>query len=88
MESSLPAPLTPDQIAAVQAGGGFARFEDPTTHRVYFVVEQSEPSTLDDDYVRQKIAEAYDAGGYGPLDMAAVKAEFQRRRSADDECRR
>lgn len=85
MESAFPAPLTPDQRAAVAAGGGYARCEDPSTHVVYHLIQQSEPFTIDDDYLRQKLDEAYrdiERNGMAPLDMAAVKAEFERRLAA------
>jgi hypothetical protein len=39
--------------------------------------------TIDDDYIREKIAEAYSDGEIQPLDMAAVKAEFRRRHAID-----
>ena len=81
MDASFQTPLTPEQLAAVHAGGGFARVEDPATHRIYFLIEQAEPPTLDDDYFREKIAEAYADGGLEPLDMQAVKAEFRRRQA-------
>ena len=84
MDASFQTPLTPEQLAAVHAGGGFAQVEDPTTHRVYFLIEQAEPPVLDDDYVREKIDEAYADGGLEPLDMKALKAEFQRRQSAKE----
>lgn len=57
MEPSFQASLTPEQIAAIQAGGGFARCEDPSTH-VHYQLTQFEPPTLDDDYIREKLAEA------------------------------
>jgi hypothetical protein len=82
MDASYQTPLTPEQLAAVQAGQGFARVEDPVTHRVYFLIEQPEPPTIDDDYVRAKIDEAYAVGGIAPLDMNAIKAEFARRQAA------
>jgi hypothetical protein len=81
MDTSIHAPLTPEQLAAVQAGNGFAKVEDPSTNRVYFLIEQS-ASTISDDYVRRKIEEAYTKGDLGPLDMEAIKAEFHRRHSA------
>jgi hypothetical protein len=81
MDASFQMPLTPEQLAAVNAGGGFARVEDPATHRVYFLIEQAESPAIDDNYVRDKIAEAYAEGNLEPLDMAAVKAEFHRRQS-------
>ena len=81
MDASFQTPLTLEQLAAVQAGGGFARVEDPTTHRVYFLIEQAGPPTIDDQYVREKIGEAYADGIVEPLDMTAVKAEFHRRQA-------
>jgi hypothetical protein len=82
METPQFLPLTPEQIAAVQAGGGFACCEDPATHTVYHLIQQDEPPTLDDDYFREKLAEA-DAdiakNGLQPLNMEAIKAEFERR---------
>jgi hypothetical protein len=80
MDPAFQTALTPEQLAAVHTGGGFARIVDPATHRIFFLIEQTEPSTLDDDYVREKIDEAYAGGPLDPLDMAAVKAEFWRRR--------
>ena len=61
-------PLTPELTAAVHAGGGFAQVEDPNTHRVYFLIEQTATPTIDDNYVREKIAEAYADGEFQPLD--------------------
>jgi hypothetical protein len=81
IETSLNTPLTPEQLAAVNAGGGFAQVEDPTTHRTYYLIEQGAPPTIDDDYVREKIVEAYEDGEFKPLDMAAIKAEFHRRQA-------
>ena len=81
VDAPLQVSLTPEQLAAVQAGNGFARVEDPTTHRVYFLIEQPKAPSINDDYVRQKIDEAYAEGDLGPLDMEAVKAEFRRRQA-------
>jgi len=84
METPFPAPLTPAQLAAITAGGGFAQCEDPTTHVRYHLIPFELP-TLDDDYMREKIDEAYaDAGdsGFQPLDMGAIKLELQRRLDA------
>jgi hypothetical protein len=81
MDTTYQAALTPEQIAAIMAGGGFARCEDPTT-RVQYQLVQLEPTRLDDDYFRAKIEEGYvDAGeqGFQPLDMDALKAELNRR---------
>jgi hypothetical protein len=82
MENSQFLPLTPEQIAAVQAGGGFACCEDPATHTVYHLIQQDEPPTLDDDYFREKIAEADEdiaKHGLQPLDMNAIWRKVQTR---------
>jgi hypothetical protein len=82
MEPAQIAPLTPEQLAAITAGGGFARCEDPTTHMRYQLI-QLEPITLDDDYFRAKIEESYaDSNPPEPLDMTEVKAELRRRLAA------
>jgi hypothetical protein len=57
MDDTFQVPLTPEQLAAITAGGGYARCEDPTT-RIHYQLLQFEPSTLDDNYVREKLAEA------------------------------
>ena len=82
MENSQLPPLTPEQIAAVNAGGGFACCEDPNTHVVYELMQRDEPPTLSDEYFREKLAEAeadMALNGVQPLNMAAIKAEFERR---------
>jgi hypothetical protein len=84
MEPTYQAALTPEQMAAITAGGGFARCEDPATHVQYQLV-QIEPPNLDNNYFREKIEEAYtDAGehGFEPLDMGAIKTELNRRLAA------
>jgi hypothetical protein len=82
MATSVYAPLTPEQLAAVQAGNGFAKVQDPSSHRVYYLIEQMDAPAISDEYVRRKIDEAYADGDLGPLDMEAIKAEFRRRQSA------
>lgn len=82
METTHQASLTPEQVAAILAGGGFALCEDPTTHVQYQLI-QVEPMTIDDEYIRAKIEEAYaDPEGDRPLDMATIKAELNRRLAA------
>lgn len=88
METPYPAPLTPEQIAAIHAGGGFASCEDPTTRVHYHLIQVEPAATVDDDYIREKIEEAYaDAAesGFEPLDMDAIKAELNRRLAAKQE---
>lgn len=83
METTHQAPLTPEQLDAINAGGGFAQCEDPTTHVRYQLIQCEQP-TIDDDYIREKIEEAYaDPAGFEPLDMAAIKAELRRRLAAN-----
>ena len=85
MEPAQIAPLTPEQLAAITAGGGFARCEDPTTNLQYQLI-QVEPITLDDDYFRAKIEESYaDPTPPEPLDMAEMKAELHRRLAANQQ---
>jgi hypothetical protein len=75
-------PVTPDQVAAVAAGNGFAHVEDPATRRIYLLVDQGQAPTLTDDYFRQKIAEGLaeaDRGASRPWDVAAMKANLIRR---------
>jgi hypothetical protein len=85
MDTFCQTPLTPEQLAAIAAGGGWARVKDPNTQRVFVIAEEI-PPTVNDDYIREKIEEAYvdaaESGGFQPLDMAAVKAELQRRLDA------
>jgi hypothetical protein len=82
-------PITPDQLAAVAAGNGFAHVEDPATHRVYLLVEQGKAPTLGDDYFRDKIAAGIaerDRGECQPWDVDQLKADLRQRhaqRSAD-----
>jgi hypothetical protein len=79
MDSAYQAPLTPEQLAAINAGGGFAKCEDPVTHVQYQLIKLK-PGVVDDDYIREKIEEAYaDPAGFQPLDMSSIKAELNRR---------
>jgi hypothetical protein len=88
MDTPFQAPLTQEQIAAINAGGGFARCEDPLTHVRYQLI-QDEPIMVDDNYIRAKVAEAYaDPAGFEPLDMDKVKAELHRRMAAKDDAQR
>jgi hypothetical protein len=76
------ASLTPEQLAAIAASGGIAHCEDPT-NQVRYQLIQLESSDVNDDYIREKIEEAYaDREGTGPLDMSAIKAELNRRLAA------
>jgi hypothetical protein len=82
MDQTYQASLTPEQLAAITAGGGFARCEDPNTH-VHYELVQVDPMPLTDEYIRQKLDEAYaDVDSVAPLDMSAIKAELNRRIAA------
>jgi hypothetical protein len=79
MENSFQVPLTPEQLAAINAGGGYAQCAYPINH-IHYQLIRFDPNAVDDDYIRAKIEEAYsDPTGPEPLDMGAVRAELQRR---------
>lgn len=74
-------PITPEQLAAVLAGNGFAHVEDPVTHRVYLLVDQGTAPTLSDDYFRDKIAAGIaerDQGECQPWNAEQLKADLRR----------
>jgi hypothetical protein len=81
MEASSLNPLTPQQIAALEAGNGLMVGEDPSTHRVYMLIEQVKP-TIDDDYVRGKLQDAQasiDRGDMADFDIEEIKADVRER---------
>jgi hypothetical protein len=85
MEASYPAPLTPEQLAAMNANGGFASCEDPVTHTRYHIV-QYEPPTIGDDHVRKKLAEAQadmDQGRFADWNVSEIKRELSARLGQD-----
>jgi hypothetical protein len=76
-------PITPEQLAAIAAGNGFAHV--PATHRVYLLVEQGKAPTLSDEYFREKIAVGIaerDHGECQPWDALQLKADLRRRHAA------
>lgn len=78
-------PITPEQLAAVAAGNGFAHIEDPATHCVYLLVEQGKAPQLSDHYFREKIAAGIaerDRGECQPWDVERLKADLRRRYAA------
>jgi hypothetical protein len=84
MEVPFPAPLTAEQLAAINAGDGHARLIDPSTSVVYHVIAQAEPPAISDDYVREKLAEAQadvKRGDVAPWNVADVKRELTERLS-------
>ena len=81
MDNTFQVPLTPEQLAAISAGGGYARCEDPTT-RIHYQLVQFEPSTIGDDYFREKLAEAQndvDRGLVAEWNVDEIKRELQSR---------
>jgi hypothetical protein len=84
MDVPFPAPLSAEQLAAINAGDGHARLIDPGTQVVYHVIAQVEQPTISDDYVREKLAEAQadvDRGDVAPWDAAEMKRELYERLS-------
>jgi len=82
MEPATQAPLTPEQFSALTAGGGYALCEDPGTQMVYHLVGQAISPTIDDDYVREKLAEAQvdiERNGLKPWDVEEIKEKLRRR---------
>lgn len=72
-------PLTPAQIAALEAGDGFMVGHDPATNRDYVLIDQVE-ATIDDEYIRTKLAEAQasiDRGEVAEWDVDALKSELR-----------
>ena len=49
--------MTPEQLAAVQAGHGIVHLQDPATQRTYVLIEEGQQPSLSEDYVRAKIEE-------------------------------
>ena len=86
METPYPAPLTPEQLAAINAGDGCARCEDPASHVVYLLIKQADPAAVDDDYIREKIEEAYadiQTGNFAEWDVEEVKRKLRERLAND-----
>jgi hypothetical protein len=81
MEPTHQVSLTPEQLAAINAGGGFAHCEDPATHVHYHLIQYELP-TLDDDYIREKLAEAQadiDRGNVADWDVEEINRELHAR---------
>jgi hypothetical protein len=81
MDIDCQTPLTPEQLSAVAANGGWARVKDPNTQRVFVITEEI-PPTVDDDYIREKLAEAEAQslrGEVAELDMDEIRAELRSR---------
>jgi hypothetical protein len=85
MDTPRQASLTPEQLAAVNAGGGFAQFVDPTSNFVYYLIKQTDPPTIDEDYIREKLAEAdsdIEQGNYVEWNIEELKHELRERLAA------
>jgi|GEM_PF-2346555 len=84
METPHLIPMTPEQIAALEAGGRFVHAQDPTTNRFYLLIEQTEP-TIDQEYVREKLAEglaSIEAGEVSDWDVDEFKNQLRQRHAA------
>ena len=82
METPYPASLTDEQLAAINAGEGYARCEDPASHVVYHLIRQSPEPTIDDAYIREKLAEAQkdiDEGRIAEWNLSEIKQELWKR---------
>jgi hypothetical protein len=85
MDTPHQASLTPEQLAAVDAGGGIAQFVDPASNFVYYLIKQSNPPTIGDDYVREKLAEADDdirQGNFAQWNLDEMKQKLRERLAA------
>ena len=81
MESSHPTSITPEQLAAINLGGGCANLHDPDSERRFLLVEQIQPN-LSDTYFQEKVEEGLRAAEQGEVaewDVEAVRAELHRR---------
>ena len=80
MDSS-PLPIPAELRQALAASGGLPiQFEDPETHKLYLLVEQTD--ALDDEYFRAEIEKGLadiEAGRFAPWDIEATLAEARRR---------
>lgn len=86
MTHDSPLALTPEQIAAVQAGKGIVYAEDPTTHRRYALVDNHVETTHTDEQLRAMLAEGIaelDRGEGIPWDIEAIKARLAERIKQD-----
>jgi hypothetical protein len=85
MYSSYPQ-LTPEQRQAIAASGGLPiHLEDPETHKLYVLLEQSPDALLDHEYICNELATgiaAIDAGERIPGDPEGIKQEGRRRLTA------
>jgi hypothetical protein len=81
MEPTFQASLTPEQVAAINAAGGFANCEDPLTHLRYQLMT-CDPPSLDENYIREKLAEAaldIECGNVADWDANEIKAVCRER---------
>jgi len=89
MDAPRPVPLSPEQIAAVREGDGYAHLVDPNTQQVYFLTEPFVP-TIDESYVREKLEEAQaslDRGEVSDWDVEEIKAEVRQQLAHKKSCR-
>ena len=81
MDNPRPVPLSPEQLAAIQDGDGYAHLLDPTTQQVYFLGQPIAP-TIDENYVREQLEEAQSAIDRGEVekwDVDQIKTEVRQR---------
>lgn len=78
-ETSLPLALTPEQLAAFNAGEAVIHAEDPATHRRYVLIDE-QPRQLTVEELRAMLQEGIDELDRGegvPWDPDQIKAELR-----------
>ena len=84
MKNPHPVAMTPEQLA-IQSGQGVAHIQDPSTQRIYLLIEQGQQPTLSDDYFREKLGEGLaesERGESKPWDVSELKDDLRRRYAA------
>ena len=79
-ETSVSLALTPEQAAALDAGGSVVHAEDPATHRRYFIIDEAS-RRLTIDELRGMLQEAIDQSDRGecvPWDPQEIKESIRR----------
>jgi hypothetical protein len=78
MEMTPQIAITPEQLAAVQAGHGVAFAQDPHTQRVFLLIEQ-EQTAIPLETLQAKLAEGLAESEHGesiPWDVESQKAQL------------
>lgn len=87
MQIPQPIEMTPEQLKALQAGQGVAHIKDPSTQRIYVLIEQGKQPELSEEYFRMKLEEgiAESNSGHSKLwNPDEIKDDLLRRRAEND----